>query len=405
MTVRASMAWLAALFAGSVLGLGLRLAGFFAGALLLSAFGHLMTRLARLLPLLDPVYTRAAEGSLLDLHIQGAAVIAPFGDGLHAWLPDLFVPAVRAHWGIARLVVAPGTPVMGRLLASGFAHALVLTAGVLVAHRGWTRRSTLLVIAGVAMQVQVAVGILGAQPSIRELEATGVSFAASALLPALAPRGAALTDGASEMWPALVTATLVALALLLGYVPVGLLCLLRDTMRRITFGTAAIMMLGSAACAGVLKQDVPAASPPQLVETGSLGASVSEFSDVRSIATRSRARAAGSPIVDRWFDTSTADQTSGPTRVEIAGSDFHYQYLVNGQPQVIKGMGLNTQYAHQLSPDERAARIDADMVELSAIGVNTVLGWDPSEFDGVLLDAAQRHGIGVIMPFDLNPGR
>ena len=107
------MAWLAALLAASVLGLGLRLAGFFAGAMLLSAFGHLITRLARLLPLLDPVYTRAAEGSLLDLHIQGAAVIGPFGDRLHAWLPDLFVPAARAHWGIARLVVAHGTQSWG----------------------------------------------------------------------------------------------------------------------------------------------------------------------------------------------------------------------------------------------------------------------------------------------------
>ena len=61
---------------------------------------------------------------------------------------------------------------MGRLLASGFAHAVVLSAGVLVARGAWARRSTLLVIAGIAMQVQVAVGILGYQPSIRELEAT-----------------------------------------------------------------------------------------------------------------------------------------------------------------------------------------------------------------------------------------
>jgi beta-galactosidase/beta-glucuronidase len=32
-----------------------------------------------------------------------------------------------------------------------------------------------------------------------------------------------------------------------------------------------------------------------------------------------------------------------------------------------------------------------------------VLGWDPAEFDDVLLDAAQRHGIGVVLPFDLDP--
>ncbi|HEX8966384.1 MAG TPA: hypothetical protein VF937_00795 [Chloroflexota bacterium] len=94
---------------------------------------------------------------------------------------------------------------------------------------------------------------------------------------------------------------------------------------------------------------------------------------------------------------------AAPSRVQIVGSAFQYQYLVNGQPQVIKAMGLNTQYASQLSPAQRAARIDSDMASLQALGFNTVLGWNPAEFDEVLLDAAQRHGIGVVMPFDLDP--
>ncbi|HEY2201826.1 MAG TPA: hypothetical protein VGH56_08055, partial [Solirubrobacteraceae bacterium] len=88
------------------------------------------------------------------------------------------------------------------------------------------------------------------------------------------------------------------------------------------------------------------------------------------------------------------------SEVEITGSGSHVQYLVDGQPVTIKGMGLNTQYASQLSPEARAAQLDSDMASLSALGVNTVLGWDPAEFDGTLLDAAQRHGIGVVLPFD-----
>jgi beta-galactosidase/beta-glucuronidase len=67
------------------------------------------------------------------------------------------------------------------------------------------------------------------------------------------------------------------------------------------------------------------------------------------------------------------------------------------------GMGLNTQYSHLLSAEDRAQQIDSDMAALQSLGVNTVLGWDPAEFDDVLLDAAQRHGIGVILPFDLDP--
>jgi len=78
-------------------------------------------------------------------------------------------------------------------------------------------------------------------------------------------------------------------------------------------------------------------------------------------------------------------------------------HLVNGRAETIKGMGLNTQYSSQLSPADRWRQLDSDMAALSALGVNTVLGWDPAEFDDVLLDAAQRHGIGVVMPFDLDP--
>jgi beta-galactosidase/beta-glucuronidase len=89
--------------------------------------------------------------------------------------------------------------------------------------------------------------------------------------------------------------------------------------------------------------------------------------------------------------------------LEVRGANFDYQLLVNGRPEVIKGMGLNTQYESQLTPAERAARLEADMAALQAVGVNTVLGWDPAEFDEVLLDAAHRHGIGVVVPFHLDP--
>jgi hypothetical protein len=389
------VAWVAALLAGSCLGLALRLSSFFTGTLLLRALGHVLVRLARLVPSLDPVYTRAAESSLIDLRIQGAAVNGRPGEWLHATLPSIFLTSSDAHWAFARLIVEPGSPVLGRLLASGFAHAVVLSVGLMLVRRGWRQRRWSFLVAGVAMQVQIAIGILGAQPSIRELDASGVAFAANALLPWLAPKNAALTDGAAQTWPALQAAILVGLALLLGYLPVGLAVLLSDRLRRITVGTAAIVMLGSAACAGVLRQDAALASPavPALIE-----AAADSTADAPVVA----ARAASPAAFDRWFDASP-DRPAGPTRVEVVGSDYRYQYLVNGQPQVIKGMGLNTQYAQQLSPQDRAARLDSDMAQLSALGVNTVLGWDPAEFDTVLLDAANRHGIGVIMPFDLDP--
>src|SRR5579859_3404382 len=129
-------AWLAAFLIGTVLGLGLRLFSFLAGALLLQGIGTGLARLPQLLTVLDPVYTRAAEQTLGVVQIQGLAVIGPLGDQLHAWLPTIFVPAARAHWSLVRLVVQPGSPVLGRLLAAGFAHAAVLTAGLLLVRHG-----------------------------------------------------------------------------------------------------------------------------------------------------------------------------------------------------------------------------------------------------------------------------
>lgn len=92
-----------------------------------------------------------------------------------------------------------------------------------------------------------------------------------------------------------------------------------------------------------------------------------------------------------------------PSRVQIVGSNYQYQYLVNGAPQVLRGMGLNTQYARSLDPEQRRAQLESDFAAFRDLGVNTVLGWDPAEFDSVLLDVAAEYGIGVVVPFDLDP--
>ena len=105
-----------------MLGLALRVACFVISVVLLKLVGNVIVGLEPLLPFLDPVYTHAAEHSLIDLQIRGAAVIGPLGDQLHVWLPSIFVPASQAHWAFVRLVVEPGSPVQARLLASGFAH-------------------------------------------------------------------------------------------------------------------------------------------------------------------------------------------------------------------------------------------------------------------------------------------
>ncbi|HEY0583566.1 MAG TPA: hypothetical protein VGE94_15380, partial [Chloroflexota bacterium] len=380
-----ALVWLLALLGGSVVGLLLRLTLFLLAAAVLQLTSQLLAILAPRTPLLDPVYTQAALSSLTDLHLQGLAVAGPLGDWLHAHFPTLFVDSSRAQWAPVRIAVQPGSPIMARLVATTLAHAGVLGIGLLIVRAGWRKRHLPLTMAGLAVQLQVAVGILGARPSVRELEATGLSFAANALLPWVIGRGAAIGDIPAATWPPLLGAALVALALLVGYLPTGVILLARNRARRVAFGSAAAVMLSSAACAGLLQPHAQAAT-------------------AATVASPAPSSHAVDAIGDRWFaDAARAQAALPPSRVQIVGSGGTFQYLVNGQAQIIKGMGLNTQYRQQFTAAERADQLDRDMAALNDLGVNTVLGWDPAEFDTVLLDAAQRHGLGVVMPFDLDP--
>jgi hypothetical protein len=389
-----------ALVGGSLLGLALRLAAFVAAATVVHFVGVLsgvLPALPALSASLDPVYTHAALNSLADLHLQGLAVAGPAGDWLHASLPGVFVDPQRAHWAPIRLVVQPGSPVLARLVAAALAHATVLGSGLLVARAAWRRRNTGWLLAGIAVQIQVALGILGSRPSTVELESTGVSFAASALLPWLVQRSGTLSDSLDQLSAPLVAAALVGLALLVGYLPAALLLLVKGHARAVTLGMATVVVLTSAACAGVIQQDLATAAP--------LDAHAAADPQPVAVLPAAAAPVPVPPVnafdlsFDRWFDQASP----APSHVEVVGSNDKFQYLVNGQPETIKGMGLNTQYSYFMNPTDRAAQLDSDMAALSALGVNTVLGWDPAEFDGVLLDAAERHGIGVVMPFDLDP--
>lgn len=96
-----------------------------------------------------------------------------------------------------------------------------------------------------------------------------------------------------------------------------------------------------------------------------------------------------------------------PTPVHVAkAADGRYSYVVNGQPQLIIGMGYNPTYGH-LAFSDRAASYQRDFKVLCQAGVNTITGWDSDKgynqdiFDELTLDSAYKDGIGVVMPFFL----
>ena len=104
-------------------------------------------------------------------------------------------------------------------------------------------------------------------------------------------------------------------------------------------------------------------------------------------------------------DTQTlviAPRATGRTPVQItSATDGTWTYRVDGQPQVICGVGYNPWYA-TLSHDERARLYARDFAAMRRLGINTIEGWFENQFDEVTLDHAAREGIGVLMPFELN---
>ncbi|HEX6511928.1 MAG TPA: hypothetical protein VF157_06495, partial [Chloroflexota bacterium] len=84
------------------------------------------------------------------------------------------------------------------------------------------------------------------------------------------------------------------------------------------------------------------------------------------------------------------------------GSGRGWMYAVNGRPESVLGLGYNAVTAQE-TPAERGARYDRDFAAISAAGANTLVGWSEQEFDGLLLQKAAQHGLGVLLPFKLGP--
>lgn len=99
-------------------------------------------------------------------------------------------------------------------------------------------------------------------------------------------------------------------------------------------------------------------------------------------------------------DADQAPPDGRPSAVVIERTSEGYRYLVNGEPEVIRGVGYNTS-TRKLPADERSETLERDFGLMSDAGFNTIVGWEASEFDAVLMAKAADAGLGVIVPLDL----
>ena len=407
----------------------------------------------RALPL-DPIYTSAMLLTLGGIEPRGLALAAPIGDWLHAAWPNLFEsPSLVAPVAWASAVVEPGATIASRWLCGMVADACVIGAGLVALRRG--RAHAVWLVVGAIVQANVLVShLVDAPPALADVEAAGVPFGiamlvsgdvqagprlsemlanlsqptrnivlglgltALAYLPivlliggrhlvhatlvasrrwrswrvrSLTPQGqprALRVRRASRFRPMMV-ATHLAQRLALGVLAVGIVLSpvggMADAQTHFLASTFDDGTLPSdAAYAEATATDVPSEPPP----TQDVVAAVTDPASPTTVA-----------------PTATPEPVTAPTDpavVAVTGEHYQYQYTVNGVPKVIRGMGYNVRYRF-LPPEERAQRLDRDFAALHAAGVTTIFGWEPAEFDEMLLDTALRHGLGVAPPFELDP--
>lgn len=369
---------------------------------------------------LDPIYTAAALEMVGQIRVAGVAVAAPLGGLLHIALPAIFTVPELASGAWAEAVIWRGSTVMARGLALFAADVALLAVGMLMVRLAlrerpgpWSAlvaldRPSWMAVFGLLVQVQVALRLATSLPSPAQMEAAGTSFALGVLFPSFTGRQMVVSD-----LPAALPGPL--LPLLLGLLAIS------------AAYAAALLLLRAAVAANQLTarlgQRVPLvrAQPSHLQRHLSRGALIALALMVTAGLIAGRATpseplpsAAGEEVIAAQStepealpnaaesNVLPAPLPPSPSVVAIVGEDYNFAYLVNGEPQVIRGMGYNPVYA-TLDRQDRARRCDRDFALMRQAGVNTVFGWVNAEFDNLTLDKAQEHGMGVAMPYELSP--
>jgi hypothetical protein len=355
---------------------------------------------------LDPVYSGTAVRAIGGVDVLGLAVAGPLGDYLHGLAPLVFQSPqlVSAGAGVS-MVAAPGTPSLGRGVAGFGADVIWLTAGLVIFAR-WRRRAWPMALLGLFIQAQIAVNhLFGASMSLADVDASGLPFAMAQALPGSS--GGTWFTTELARFPQWVQDGVIGTALLLaGYLVAGLVLAIGVAVHRL-IRRRSIRPDPSA-------ERVPKSERgPTLAPLGAALAIVVAISPIGALAfgqpnwqsthrlrqaSQSAAPGEGGRL-GNFLQTAASDR---PATVSVEQAhDGSWQYLVDAQPTVIRGVGYNPQYG-DLSSADREQLYQRDFGAMRRLGFNTIEGWFETQFDSTTLDVAARNGIGVLMPFELN---
>jgi hypothetical protein len=341
---------------------------------------------------LDPIYANAALEAIGGAQVRGVAVAGALGGWLNAVWPAVFLsPGLVLPGAGASMVAAPGAPAAAQAVATYGGDVLFLAAAVALTWWAWPH-STPLAMLGLLLQAQMALShLLAIRVVVATVDASGLPFLIAAVHP-----GAWFTSWLLSL-PSLVRQTLVGGTLvLLAYLGAMALVILGATprrwlLRRRPDARPRPSSRRLATRGGGLAAVVAVATA--LSPIGALAIGLTNWQG--SLAGTGRVTAASAPATE-------TRAPHGPLPVALVhAADGSWQYLVDGEPTVIRGVGYNPQYA-SLDPTTRDRLYERDFATMHRLGINTVEGWFQEQFDETTLDAAARNDIGVFLPFELN---
>jgi Glycosyl hydrolases family 2, TIM barrel domain len=350
---------------------------------------------------LDPIYAGAAMRAAGGVQVDGFAVANPLGGILHTALPALFLAPDRVADGAGiSMVATSGAPVLGRSLAAFGADVIWLAIGLWL-FWGWRRHNWKVALLGMLIQAQIAVNhLLDAEVGITDVNASGIPFAIALAL----PNGGWLTTGLGGLSTEVRDLVIGGGLIVLGYAGATFLVLVGLRVGRIGRSFRRDQLCLAIAKpprtrVSMLLMSVGLALGTALSPIGGLAVGESNW-QVAMLPTLSMRKL--SQVSRSGARHSRTQRLAGATPVEIRqAADGGWQYLVDGQPETIRGVGYNPQYA-ALGPAERTTLYQRDFADMHRLGINTIEGWFEGQFDTVTLDNAARNGVGVLMPFELN---
>lgn len=335
---------------------------------------------------IDPVHARLALESVSGVEPLGVSVGGPVAEAVNHLVPGADLKPHNGPAGCRCLVslrVQPESPFAGVAFMITIGLVSVLATGVLLAasRRYWPSRAGLLIVLYGLLSVAVLPW------GLAELEAAGFAAVATKLLEVDGADYQALRGVMTVLLPTALKMSIAGVGLAIG---IGLVYLYRRALPSMRRSASSFAMLEHSDW--LQRPRVSWNAPVSLALVGALfltgfrGA----VSYARQDPTDGRAAAPGDLVRVR----------TEPSVVRVERNGQGFRYFVNGEFDVIRGMGYNLR-GREATTEATDRRLRRDFRQMRLAGVNTVIGWNQDLFDEALLNAANLEGLGVVLPFEL----